>query len=108
MKDKGIDLREKWTHLIRLCQGSPLTIKNFAHENKIGVNSLYVWSKRLGLPLKAKTEGDMGFFELGLIPFHGQEDAQSCHVEIEIGDLIMKTEMPWFRMVGLIKEFYKS
>ena len=106
MRSRGIDLKGKWTDLIKMCQASPLTVKEFADENRIGVGSLYIWSKRLGLALKLKTQGEIGFFELGKIQAQVQ-GTQSCHVEIGVGGLTIKTEVPWVRVIELIKEFCK-
>jgi hypothetical protein len=106
MRSRGIDLKGKWTDLIKMCQASPLTVKEFAHENKIGLGSLYIWSKRLGIALKPKVQGEIGFFELGMIQPQAQ-GTQCCHVEMGVGDLTIKTEVPWVRVIELIKEFCK-
>ena len=58
-------LAAKWTELIRDCQTSRLTIKEFAQQNRIGVGTLYIWSKRLGLSLRGQNQSELSFIELG-------------------------------------------
>lgn len=97
-------LEEKWTGLIKECQASRLTIKEFAQQNRIGAGSLYTWSKRLGLSLRAQNQSELSFIELGSIQTTvGNTELYS--VEMGAGGITIKTEMPLFQIVALIKEF---
>lgn len=97
-------LEAKWTCLIRECQTSRLTIKEFAEQNKIGAGSLYIWSKRLGLSLRGQNQSELSFIELGSIR-STVRDTQLYPVELGTGGITIKTEIPLFQIVALIKEF---
>lgn len=97
-------LAAKWTGLIRDCQASRLTIKEFAQQNKIGAGSLYIWSKRLGLSLRGQNQSEISFIELG----SNRSTVRDTHlypVEMGAGGITMKTELPLLQIVALIKEF---
>lgn len=98
-------LAAKWTGLIRECQTSGLTIKEFAEQNRVGVGSLYAWSKRLGVPLKSETgQMEMNFIELGSIQ-SPVRNTELYPVELGAGGITIKTEMPLIQIVAFIKEF---
>lgn len=97
-------LEAKWTCLIRECQTSRLTIKEFAQQNKIGAGSLYIWSKRLGLSLRGQNQSEISFIELGSIQTTAR-NTEFYPVEMGAGGITIKTEMPLLQIVALIKEF---
>lgn len=103
-KPRNMGLDEKWTQRVKACQESPLTIKEFAQKNKIGAGSLYAWAKRLGLPLRPQDPSEISFIELGSIK-STVRDTQLYPVEMGAGGITIKTEMPLFQIVDLMKEF---
>lgn len=102
---RSIDLDEKWIQRVKACQSSSLTIKEFAEQNKIGAGSLYAWSKRLGLPLRSQDQSEISFIELGSIHQSTMRDTRLYPVEMGAGGITIKTEMPLFQIVDLMKEF---
>lgn len=100
-------LEAKWTGLIKACQASQLTVKEFANQKKIGVGSLYVWAKRLGLSLRSQDQSGINFFELGSIPttVTVRSNTELYPVEMSVGNMTMKTEMPLIQIVTFMKEF---
>jgi len=97
-------LETKWTCLVRECQRSRLTIKEFAEQNKIGAGSLYVWSKRLGLSLRSQNQSEINFIELGSIRTNVC-NTELYPVEMGAGGITIKTQMPLLQIAALIKEF---
>lgn len=97
-------LEAKWTGLIKDCQTSRLTIKEFAEQNRIGAGSLYTWSKRLGLSLRSQNQSEMNFIELGSLQTTVR-NTELYPVEMGAGGITIKTEMPLLQIVALIKEF---
>lgn len=95
----------KWNRLIQQCQSSPLTVSEFARQNHVGQGSLYAWAKRLGVSLRHKPEVGIGFVELGAlqtkVSMTKEDDAYP--VEMTVNHLTIKAEMPWIRIVDLVK-----
>lgn len=104
MMNQSDILEAKWTHWVKACQSSPLTIKEFAQQNKIGAGSLYIWSKRLGLSLRSQNQSEISFIELGSIQTTVR-NTEFYPVEMGAGGITIKTEMPLLQIVALIKEF---
>jgi len=98
----------KWQEFITDCQSSPSSIKNFARQRKIGVSSLYYWSKKLGVPLKNEPADAMQFIALNPFPQNlsiqpKETEVKPCLVEISINHLKIRTEASWMQVVELVK-----
>jgi hypothetical protein len=92
----------KWTQLIEECQASPLTIGEFARQHHVGQGSLYNWAKRLGGSLKHHPQAGISFIELSPIHSRSQE-TELYPIEMGVNHLTIKAEMPWCKLVELLK-----
>ncbi|EKD75092.1 MAG: hypothetical protein ACD_44C00228G0002 [uncultured bacterium] len=96
---------KKWTRLIQEFQSSSLTVSEFAHQSHVGQRSLYTWAKRLGLSLKHQPQANISFIELGALSSHKQETTEYYPIEMGINHFTIKAEVPWYRLIELVKEF---
>ena len=95
-------LEAKWANLLKECQSSLLTVKEFAYQHKISQGNLYVWAKRLGISLRSQSSIGMSFIELGSIQ-STVRNTELYPVEMSVGGITIKTEMPLIQIVSFVK-----